>query len=217
MENELEDFIRKNKDRFDVQTPDPTVLQKIKEQVKASKKNKVVAFSSRPYQWLAAASVALVVGFFIFWIQTVTDTPESVDKKDGFSIQKEEVFSALNNMESATQRLAGALAACKLKETDKALVDTLIKVMNTDANSNVRLASLDALSKFYREKYVKEQTLAALPKQNDPVVKTALIEFLAKMNEVSIAGELLKIVSDKEASKEIKDQAYAGLFKLNIL
>lgn len=217
MKNDFEDFVNKHRDGFDSEYPDPNILQKVKERMSKSAKKKAIFISLRPLQWLAAASIVLVLGVALFWNQAETEKNTISEKPDRFTTQKEEVFYALNNSESATHRLAGALAACKLNRADKDLVDTLVKVMNTDANSNVRLASLDALSKFYREKYVKEQTLASLSTQDDPVVKTALIEFLAKMNETSITGELLKIIADETATKEIKDQAYSGLFKFNKL
>jgi hypothetical protein len=88
--------------------------------------------------------------------------------------------------------------------------------MDNDPNSNVRLASLDALSKFYREPYVKNKLVKSLEKQKDPVVQIALIELLTTMKEASIVNELQKISNDANSIKAVKDQAYAGIQKLSL-
>lgn len=213
MENEFEDFVRRNREAFDPEMPDPAILHKIKKQLKTPKQARVFILS----RWLAAASFFAVVVAALLWSRNVWVEQPSASAADGFDNRRQEVLVALNNSQSATQRLSGALAAARLEKTDKAVVDTLVRVMTTDASSNVRLASLDALSKFYRQKYVREQTMASLPDQDDPVVKSALISLLTQMNETSIAGELLKIVADETVEREIKDQAYRSLFKLKKL
>jgi hypothetical protein len=124
------------------------------------------------------------------------------------------LFAKLGNSESASQRLLAAYEIKKLPETDKDIVDALTKVMNTDANTNVRLAALEALSKFSRESYVKKKLLSSLEKQKDPLVQIALIELLSEMKEKSIIKELHKIVNDPKTIQPVKDQAYAGMFTL---
>lgn len=212
MENDFEDFVRQNREAFDPEMPDPALLHNIKKQLKRTRQGRVISLP----QWLAAASVLLVITTCLLWFGVAGGSVSS-EAGNGHDNQREEILVALRNAESATQRLSAALAAARLEKTDAAMVDTLVKVMTTDPNSNVRLASLDALSRFYRQKYVREQTLASLQEQTDPVVKSALIGLLTQMNETSIAGELLKIVADETAEREIKDQAYKSLFKLNKL
>lgn len=217
MENELEDFIRNNRKDFDRQEPDDRVLQKIKARLNKGEKNRARLISFRPVSWAVAASVVFLLGLVAFLNRQEFAGSSLSENETEFENQKKAVFDELNNSVSANRRLAGALAACRLDSTDREMVDTLVRVMTTDQNSNVRLASLDALSKFYREKYVQRQTLASLASQDDPLVKTALIEFLVEMKETSIVAELFKIVADENSSKEIKDQAYSGLLKLNRL
>jgi hypothetical protein len=117
-------------------------------------------------------------------------------------------------MGSPSQRMRAAIQAYEMKDTDKEIVDALVKTMNTDPNTNVRLAALDALAKFHREPYVKKQLLGAMSKQKDPMVQIGLIELLTKMKQTSILKELDKMVKDGNTMEAVKDQAYSSIFTL---
>jgi HEAT repeat len=129
---------------------------------------------------------------------------------------KQQLFHLLSNNLSASERLAGATKAYSLKNPDKDIIDVLVKTMDKDPNSNVRLAALEALGKFYQEPYVKNKLVKSLEKQKDPVVQIALIELLTNMKEASIIKELQKISTDANSIRAVKDQAYSGLQKLSL-
>ncbi|MEY2638567.1 MAG: hypothetical protein RIR90_49 [Bacteroidota bacterium] len=129
--------------------------------------------------------------------------------------RKQLLFAQLNNMESASQRYAAASAVAEYKKTDRDIVQALVKTMNNDPNSNVRLAALDALSQFSREPYVKQQLLKSLSTQKDPIVQVALIELLTRLRAHNIVTELQKLTEDEQTSKPVKDQAYHSLMKLS--
>jgi hypothetical protein len=256
MKSELEDFISNNREAFDNRVPDPAVLERLQQQLKASapKKEKAVVIPIKMLKWAAAACVVLIGGA-IFWVsqketpatqiastpiektptvvpQTNT-TPESTTtvirdipvqqaaKRDNSSAIEEEnnlrktmLFAKLNNMESPSQRLTAASQVYQIKDGDTDIVDALVKTMNSDPSTNVRLAALDALSKFYREAYVKKKLLSSLNKQTDPMVQIGLIELLTKMKERSILKQLDKIVNDGNTMQAVKDQAYTSIFTL---
>jgi len=128
--------------------------------------------------------------------------------------RKQVLFAKLNNMESPSQRLTAATQAYEMKHTDNDIVDALVNSMNNDPSTNVRLAALEALSKFYREAYVKKQLIASLKKQKDPMVQIELIQLLTKMKETSILKELDKIVNDGNTMEAVKDHAYSSIFTL---
>ncbi len=87
--------------------------------------------------------------------------------------------------------------------------------MNEDPNTNVRLAALDALSKFHTEPQVRKVLLDALSTQKDPMVQIALIQLMVKMKEKSVVNDLKKIVDDSETMKAVKDEAYSGILILS--
>lgn len=130
------------------------------------------------------------------------------------NLRKTMLFAKLNNMESPSQRLTAASQVYQLKSTDNDIVDALVKTMNTDPSTNVRLAALDALGKFHREAYVKKKLVASLSKQTDPMVQIGLIDLLTKMKQRSILNQLDKLVNDGNTMQAVKDQAYSSIFTL---
>jgi len=128
--------------------------------------------------------------------------------------RKELLFASLGNMESASTRIAAAMKAYDMKNADKEIVDALLHTMNSDPNTNVRLAALEALTKFRREPYVKKQLTASLKKQKDPMVQVELIHVLTTMKQTSILSELEKLVKDVNTSEAVKDRAYSSILTL---
>jgi hypothetical protein len=122
----------------------------------------------------------------------------------------------LKNMESASERYAAASALIDQKKIDHDIIKVLVKTMNNDPNSNVRLAALEALSKYHREPYVKKQLIESMTLQKDPVVQIALIEFLSKLRNTNIKNALQKIAEDNNTDKPVKDQAYSTLTKISL-
>jgi hypothetical protein len=135
-------------------------------------------------------------------------------EKDEAYLSKMVLFAKLSDKESPSRRLAAVSQVEEMLNTDTDIIDALAKTLNTDANTNVRLAALDALSKFYREPYVKKKLLSSLKKQKDPMVQIALIELLTKMREASILKQLNQMVSDENTIQAVKDQAYSGILML---
>lgn len=128
--------------------------------------------------------------------------------------RKQVLFARLNNMESPSQRLQAAMQAAEAGHAGKDIVDALVNTMNNDPSSNVRLAALEGLGKFYREPYVRKQLISSLKKQKDPLVQIGLIDLLTKMKEAGIVNELDRIVKDGNTMEAVKDHAYSGIFTL---
>jgi hypothetical protein len=141
-------------------------------------------------------------------------TQQYASYENPLSNNRQVMFAKLNNSESPSQRIMGAEQAYKLQKTDKDIVDVLIKTMNSDPNTNVRLAALDALSRFNRIAYVKQQLISALKIQKDPMVQIGLIQLLTGMKQTIILNDLEKIANDDTVLKEVRDQAYSSIFLL---
>lgn len=128
--------------------------------------------------------------------------------------QKQMLFASLGNMESPSTRIAAAMKAYRMKEADKDIVDALVSTMNEDPSTNVRLAALEALSRFHRENYVKKKLIASLKKQKDPMVQIELIHVLTEMKQKSILDDLQKMVQDVNTNEAVKERAYSSILTL---
>jgi Fic family protein len=125
------------------------------------------------------------------------------------------MMQRIDDRQSASQRMLGVSVALEFDRPDDEIIGVLVKTLNEDGNTNVRLAALEALSKFSNEDKVRKALIEALRKQKDPVVQIALIQLMVKMKENSIKNELKKIVDDQEVIQPVKDEAYSGLLKLS--
>lgn len=121
----------------------------------------------------------------------------------------------LDNELSASQRMQGISVAYQMDETDDEIVGILVKTLNTDPNTNVRLAALDALSKFSMEENVRNSLIASLSTQKDPIIQIALIQLMVTMKEKSVVRQLERMTKDSKMMKAVRDEAYSGIFKLS--
>jgi len=122
----------------------------------------------------------------------------------------------LNNQSSASQRLMGATVAYNdIAHADADIIKVLIRTMNDDENSNVRLAAIEALAKFNDQPHVRQALISALSTQKDPVVQIALIRLLVDMRAKGLKKELEQITTDDSLLPAVKDEAHAGLLKLS--
>ena len=125
-------------------------------------------------------------------------------------------FAGFSTIASAADRINAVSAAAVLTNTRNGVVNGLVDVLDKDPNTNVRLAALDGLARFYRDDYTRKKLLVSLKKQTDPLVQIALIGLLTRMRESGILTELEKMVRDPATEKTVKDCAYSSILQLHI-
>lgn len=188
----------------------------IEEEIRSAKKSKTIFF--RPAFYRVAAAVALVVlgGGIGYWISKYErQQQELADIRKEMQATKTMMMTMLDNHQSASQRVLGATVALKMDRPDDEIIQALANAMNEDSNTNVRLAALDALSKFNKEQNVRKLLIASLTTQKDPIVQIALIRILVEIRAQGTVKELQRITNDEETLKEVKDEAHAGILKLS--
>jgi len=177
---------------------------------------KTVFFSPVVYR-VAAGFVLLMVGLAIGYKinQSNVEADRIADLEAKIEENRKMMLAMMDNQLSASQRMVGVSVAYELEKPDDEIVNVLVKTMNEDVNTNVRLAALDALGKFSAEPQVRNNLIGSLKLQKDPVVQIALIQLLVKMKETSVLNQLEKITRDAGVLKAVKDEAHAGILKLS--
>jgi anti-sigma factor RsiW len=190
--------------------------QFLQTEIASNKKTKTVFFQPTFYR-VAAAVTLLVVGVGMgFWLSKYRDQQQAITKlEEELKETKLTMLAMMNNNQSASQRIQGVNVALTIATADHEVVKALATRMNEDPNTNVRLAALDALSKFRQDPGVKKILIDALSTQKDPMVQIALIQLMVKMKETGIMNDLKRIVDDEESMEAVKDEAYSGLLKLS--
>lgn len=185
------------------------------EEMKSAKESNLF-FS--PWVYRIAAGVVLVlsgvtIGYWINKNQVQQNELEAIRKE--MQETKQLMMAMMANQQSASQRIQGVNVAMSIETADDDVVQVLVKTMNEDHNTNVRLAALEALSKFQQEPLVRGALVQSLSKQKDPVVQIALIQLMVKMKEKGVESDLKRIIEDVHTIKAVKDEAYKGLLKLS--
>jgi hypothetical protein len=190
--------------------------QALREEMSKQKEGKTILF--RPAIYRAAAAILLVItGVAIGnWISKNQQREQQIAALEKEVLEtKRMMLMMIDNQQSASQRIQGANVALRITKADDEVVSALVKTMNEDPNTNVRLAALEALSKFHEQPHVRKALIESLARQKDPVVQIALIQLMVQMKEKDAVKGLENIIEDSETMKAVKDEAYTGLLKLS--
>ncbi|MFZ6011367.1 MAG: HEAT repeat domain-containing protein [Bacteroidota bacterium] len=189
----------------------------LKQESASGRSGKVIFLQPALLYKIAAAVWLLILGGGAgFWIsQQRRQAEEIAEMKREMEKTKLMMMAMIENEQSASQRIQGVNVALSIEKADDEVVTALVKAMNEDMNTNVRLAALEALSKFHQEPRVRKELIKSLAMQKDPVVQIALIQLMVKMKEKGVVQDLQRIVDDNKAIKAVKDEAYSGILKLS--
>lgn len=172
----------------------------------------------RPVWYRMAAAVALLIigGGVGYWISRQYNSADEMRAlRLEMEMTRKYVISRLDDELSPGQRIIGVKAVSEMVKPDDEIMNVLIRTMNEDPNSNVRLAAINALGRFYREEKIKKALIASLYHQTDPVVQITLIEWMVVLKAKEAVRPLEKIIQDENTLPTVKDEAQAGIFKLS--
>jgi hypothetical protein len=124
------------------------------------------------------------------------------------------VALSLLERQSATSRLEGVGWTEGIHRPDSRLMNALISTLNHDPNVNVRLSSLDALTRFTDEAVVRRALVDSVASQDSPLVQIALIDEIVQMRENNAARELRALAENATANSAVRQRAQWGLTKL---
>jgi HEAT repeat protein len=166
---------------------------------------------------IAAAVVLVLSGVAIgYWVNKNQQQENEIALlRREMEATKQMMLAMMENPQSASKRMQGVNVALTIEKADNEIVLALVNTMNGDMNSNVRLAALEALSRFQNEPAVRSALVRSLTTQKDPVVQIALIQLLVKMKEHGVVDELNNIINDSTSIQAVKDEAHGGILKLS--
>ena len=128
---------------------------------------------------------------------------------------RQTVALSLLDRQSAASRLEGVSWSSRVERPDRDLISALVNALNHDSNTNVRLASLDALEKFSSDSTVRKALVDSLPQQDSPLVQIALIDALVHMRDNNAAGQFRKLTQDSDVNSAVRQRAQWGLQRLS--
>lgn len=188
----------------------------LKKEIAAQKQAKVVYFSPVVYRIAAAIALVMVGLAGGYWINKNNQNQDELAAlRKEMAETKQAMMAMLGNNQSASQRMQGVNVALSISAPDDDVVSALEKAMTSDPNTNVRLAALEALSKFVKEPKIRKMLVESLSKQDDPMVQIALIQLLVSIKEKGVVNDLEKIIENDKNIEAVKNEAYTGILKLS--
>ncbi len=165
--------------------------------------------------WQVAAAVLLLVsGYFIGYnSNNSSSNDEKVANMQNDIAKMKQQMKAINLLkdESASQRIKAVNYTEEIQQPSDETIKALINTLETDNNSNVRLAAVYSLARFKTNNLVKEAFIEALNNQDDPMIQIVIINLLIEMEEVKAVDELKILLNKKDLHEEVKSQAELGV------
>ena len=118
---------------------------------------------------------------------------------------KEMMMLQLLEQESTTDRLRAVSLTDEMPEVGDKVTAALLKTLNHDENTNVRLAALEALLPFSNQPKVREGLIESIGRQTSPMVQVALAEVMVALQEKRSVDKLEKLIDSDSTPAEVKE------------
>jgi hypothetical protein len=121
-------------------------------------------------------------------------------------------YSLLQQQQSpANSRLQEVLVAAKAPNVNDRVLDDLIQALTLDPSANVRLRAVEALYPHAERELVRAGVLAALPREQNPLVQLELIDFVAAARDRNAAPVLETLSADETTNQTVRQAARLAL------
>ena len=116
--------------------------------------------------------------------------------------------------ERSTTRMRAATISLEVAVPDPVILENLGYLLRNDQSANVRLAALDALSRFGDAPAARDALLAAMADDPPPAVEAQLLETLVRLREKRVLPYLEELITNDSIPRALRDAAELGTFKL---
>jgi hypothetical protein len=164
----------------------------------------------------AAAAALVVVGIAIGreTAPAPAADPQLGEMRAELRAMRHMVTLSLLQQQSASERLKGVTYTGQIERPGTDVVAALLDTLKYDPNTNVRLASIDALKRFADDETVRRGAVESLPAQTSPLVQIALIDFAVELNDRGAVDTLRRLSADPMADEAVRARAAQGVQQL---
>lgn len=122
------------------------------------------------------------------------------------SEMKQVMMLSLLQDPSASQRIRAVSYTEEISNVDMKVINALLTTLNEDPNVNVRLATLEVLTKLAGEPIVREGLVRSINQQDSPIMQTAIADVMVKLQEKSAVDPLQKLLNKKNLNNMVKSK-----------
>jgi anti-sigma factor RsiW len=191
----------------------------------------IAAFEKRPgisawnvFRWLlsplgamAWSAALLAIGIYAGLHLTSPKAPSSdlAAMQSELTNMKQLVVLSMLQQQSATERLQGVTWSTREQQLDPQVLSALLHTLRYDGSVDVRLAALDALSRYARQPQIHKGVLDSLQEQQSPLVQVALIDLLLEWRDPDAAQRLQALQQTPNLNPTVRQRVEWAKSKLN--
>jgi anti-sigma factor RsiW len=172
-----------------------------------------------PAAGIVWACLFLVCGFLIGRQSDRGDSTEVkkqlADLQGELAATRQTVALSMLQQQSASQRLEGVSWSTRLPQPDPKVMGALMHTVRFDNSVDVRLAALDALSRYADRPEVRRELVDVLQTTQSPMVQVALIDLLVDLHDKSAVPQFKKFQQDPHVNPTVKKRVDWGIQQLN--
>jgi HEAT repeat protein len=135
--------------------------------------------------------------------------------QDEVSAMRQMVALSMLQQQSASQRLEGVSWSTRLQQPDPQVLSALLHTLRSDPSVDVRLASLDALSRYAGQPEVRRELVNSLGGGQSPLVQVALIDLLVDLHDRNAVPQLKQFQQDPKVDPTVRKRVDWGIQQLN--
>jgi anti-sigma factor RsiW len=171
-----------------------------------------------PAAGIVWACLFLACGYFIGKNSDLGNTATQPDinaVKQELAATRQMVALSMLQQQSASQRLEGVSWSTRLPDPDAKVLGALQHTLQFDNSVDVRLAALDALSRYAGRPEVRSELVDALQTRQSPLVQVALIDLLVDLHDKGAVQQFKKFQQDPMVDPTVKKRVDWGIQQLN--
>jgi anti-sigma factor RsiW len=172
-----------------------------------------------PATGIVWACLFLACGYFIGKHADGGANPEVqkqlADLQGELGTMRQTVALSMLQQQSPSQRLEGVSWTTRLPEPDPKVMGALMHTVRFDSNVDVRLAALDAVSRYADRPEVRRELVDVLQTTQSPMVQVALIDLLVDLHDKSAVPQFRKFQQGPNINPTVKKRVDWGIQQLN--
>lgn len=176
----------------------------------------VLPYNFNPWIRIAAGISLFILGWFASaWFG---GTSNSNVQLAGLSSEvrdlKETLVLTMMRQPSAVERVKAVNMVSEFEKADSPVIESLLGILNTDSNDNVRLLSLEVLIRYADNADVRDGLISSIKNQTSPMIQIRLAELMVALNERRAAAEFEKILKDANLNYSVRSKMNSAVTTL---
>lgn len=158
--------------------------------------------------------VGYVVGFRIDGGSGLNGNGDVAELRKEMQAMQRMVAMTLLKTQSASERIKGVNWTERINQPDAEVLTALFQTLNYDQNVNVRLAALEALTRFYDRDEVRGGLIESLPKQSSPLIQLAMLDVFVEAKDTEAVPTFKELLKQETLNETVKERVTLRLTEL---